>query len=161
MSVCRNIMRAGRYVLAAVVLASSAGCARAPYDEDISGTMTRAGKEAGSVRLRFLSSDTVQLCGQPYAEGITDDHGRFRMRLRYQPSRFESVDVVIHPYRLCVFEDGEWHSIWDLVTGPAPKRVEFQCDLGPMGKSGCEVIWEGRIVPSFGTKWKNGHALKR
>lgn len=144
--------RVQRYLLAAIAIAPVLGCGvPSAYKEHIGGTMTRAGAAVGSLRVRFTSSETQQLCGDPYAEAVTDDRGQFQVLLRYQPSWFEYIDVVIHPYRLCVFEDNRWRSVWSLTTGPAPKRVELRCDLAPKGKPACSVTWEGQLVPSFST----------
>jgi hypothetical protein len=136
-------------VLGTVAIALLAGCGRpAAYEQEIGGSLERDGHAATSVRVRFISSNTQQTCGEPNVEALTDDQGRFRFQLRYEPLWFERIDVVIHPYRLCVFEGSSWRSLWDLTTGPAPRHVDFRCKTDAVGKPPCEVLWNDQPWPA-------------
>ena len=140
-----------KFALVTIVALQLAGCGGAPaYDQDISGTLTRGGQPASTLRVRFLSSETQEICGDSHPETVTDSQGSFRLKLQYKPSWFERIDVVIHPFRLCVLEGNDWRSLWNLTTGPAPRRVEFLCSLDATSNSPCEVSWDGQPMRALG-----------
>jgi hypothetical protein len=121
-----------------------AGCGPPPaYQQTIQGVITDRGAVVSSLGVRFISSETLGACGSPYVEGTTDASGAFRFTVPYQPSSNERFAVLIHPFRLCVLSAEGWHSIWNLTTGPAPKHIEFKCDLGTTNRAQkCLVSWE-------------------
>ena len=126
-------------------------CGRSPYDQDVVGTLTEAGGPAGARHVKFTSQETQVPCGQPGAETTTDSHGRFRIKLQYQPTWFELVDVVIHPYALCMLQGTEWRPLWNQTNGPAPRRLELSCTLDAEAHPSCQSIWDGYVWPKHGT----------
>ena len=136
------VSRAGFTAIATLALA---GCGRPPaYDQHIGGTLTRAGNPASSQHVRFISSEAQGMCASPNGETVTDDQGHFGFTLRYEPSWFEAIDVVIHPFRLCVLEGSDWRSVWEFTSGPAPERLEFRCNLDALARPPCDVSWNGQ-----------------
>jgi hypothetical protein len=119
------------------------GCSEA-YEQAIRGHVMDGNKPAAFLPVRFISSGAEDNCDLPGAEAITDRMGRFEVRQTYKPSALESLAVVIHPYRLCVQKSGHWERIWHETTGPAPTRLELECQLA--GEAECGAGWNGRAV---------------
>ena len=132
--------------IAVLLSIALSGCgASPPYDESIQGVFRQHGRGVPSLHVRFTSSDAQEVCGATNTEALTDEQGRFLFRLRYQPSITERFAVVVHHYRLCVLDGNGWRPIWNFATGPAPKRVEFKCDLSAGNTPPrCVASWEGQ-----------------
>jgi hypothetical protein len=141
-----NLKLRGCQIAVLLSVAFLPGCgASAPYDEHIQGVIRQDGRGVPSTHVRFTSSDAEEVCGATNTEALTDEQGRFLFRLRYQPSITERFAVVVHHYRLCVLDSNGWHPIWNFATGPAPKRVEFKCDLSAgTTRQRCVASWEGQ-----------------
>jgi hypothetical protein len=69
--------------------------------------------------------------------------GQVIFKQQYIPSKTEKYAAVIHPYRLCIFAEGKWNTVWKLTTGPAPRSINFRCVVNDKDNASCKVIWDG------------------
>ena len=125
--------------------------------ESIRGILKQDGGGVPAVHVRFTSSASKPICDATNGEALTDEQGRFFFHFRYQPYFTEKFAVLVHHYRLCVLDANRWRPIWTFVTGPAPKQLDFKCDLS-VGTTTqrCTVSWEGQAF-----RWPNGVACNQ
>lgn len=143
MPIKESMKKLALFVMVAIVV----GCvASTPYEQKIEGIILRDGVGVENVRVRFLSTSPKGTCEASGLEAATDRYGRFTFSQKYTPSKTENYAVVIHPYKLCIFVDGQWQTAWSLTTGPAPHSVVFQCFLDKRNKKveKCLVSWDRR-----------------
>jgi hypothetical protein len=133
---------AGRLILVGFAVLAPQGCSGDSYQQEIRGVLSDHGQPSRSVRVRFRSS-SPETCDGPGVEAITDQEGRFRLRQEYSPSLVENFAVLIHPYRLCANDVGQWEMVWHETTGPAPHTLDFECDRG---RHACRVSWNGQAA---------------
>jgi hypothetical protein len=118
-----------------------AACAPSPYEQSFSGHLVD-GTIPVATRVKIAERD----CGQPGPIGSTDVGGRFQLTELYRPTATETVAVLVHHYRLCVERGSSWVPIWSFTSGPAPRSLEFDCDLSRDRKQQCRAFWNGRAI---------------
>jgi hypothetical protein len=133
-----------KIVLFALMVSIFTGCAAPPYEQKIGGEVLKGEMPAANVKIRFISEYPEDKCESRGLEGTTDQSGKFSFNQLYTPANTENYAVVIHPYRLCIFIDREWKTVWKLTTGPAPKSIDFRCVLDKNGGAKCKVSWNGQ-----------------
>lgn len=120
------------------------GCvSQASYEQKIAGIILKDGKGVKSIRVGFTS--VVSESGpENGVETTTNDEGQFLLKQVYTPLPAEKHAVVIHPYRLWIFVDGRWRSVWKLKSGPAPTSLDFRCTINDINSVECLASWNNQ-----------------
>ena len=140
----RDVGRARVAVLVAALVALGLGCSRvAAYEQVFALHVTRGINAAPNIRVRLLSGPSVT-CESTGVEGVTDSRGAVLLRQRYQPAGVERFVVRVHLYKVCVMQEQAWLPIWSLTTGPAPARMDLECELGSVPATCRTVAGPGR-----------------
>ncbi|GEM_PF-6121436 len=123
--------------IVALLLGACASTTTAPHEQQFQGVILKDKKPAAGARVRLVTTAADDCRAKGGLETETDKRGHFQL------SRVNKGDGdAARPYQLCVLSDDTWETLWSETRAPAPRSVEFECDLTDKYKDKCWVSWD-------------------